>query len=136
MQLHRRMFRMIEGPLWVGLFTLLTLLVMPVADAAPSETRLRQTIISIVEDEFHINGKPTYAGRTWKGHRIQGLLLNSRMVQGIFDDRNPETVHRWAYADTGKWDPDRNTREFISAMPEWRQCGLLAFILTLRGGSP
>ena len=52
-------------------------------------------------------------------------LLNSRMVQGIFDDRNPETVKNWAYPDTGKWDPERNTREFIAAMPDWRRHGLL-----------
>ena len=43
---------------------------------------------------FHINGQPTYAGRTWQGHKIEGLLLNSRMVQGIFDDLNPETVEQ------------------------------------------
>jgi len=95
-----------------------------------------KTSVSIVGDEFHINGKPTYAGRVWAGHKIQGLLLNSRMVQGIFDDRNPETVKHWAYPDTGKWDPERNTREFIAAMPEWRRRGLLAFTLNLQGGSP
>ena len=27
--------------------------------------------------------------------------MNSRMVQGVFDDSNPETIGRWAYADTG-----------------------------------
>ena len=96
----------------------------------------RQTSVSIVGDEFHINGKPTYAGRVWAGHKIQGLLLNSRMVQGIFDDRNPETVKNWAYPDTGRWDPERNTREFIAAMPEWRRRGLLAFTINLQGGSP
>ena len=58
------------------------------ADPATS----RKTAVTIVGDEFHINGQPTYAGRVWAGHKIQGLLLNSRMVQGIFDDRNPETV--------------------------------------------
>jgi hypothetical protein len=96
----------------------------------------RQTRVSIHGDAFHINGKPTYAGRTWKGHRIEGLLFNSRMVQGIFDDLNPETVSRWAYPDTHVWDAERNTREFVAAMPEWRRHGLLAFTLNLQGGSP
>ena len=32
----------------------------------------RKTVISIRGDEFHINGQPTYAGRTWNGHKIQG----------------------------------------------------------------
>ena len=26
-----------------------------------------KTTVSIVGDQFHINGQPTYAGRTWKG---------------------------------------------------------------------
>jgi len=96
----------------------------------------RHTAVSIAGDEFQINGKPTYAGRRWNGHNIQGLLLNSRMVQGIFDDLNTNTVSKWAYPDTGKWDPERNTREFIAAMPEWRKYGLLAFTINLQGGSP
>ena len=95
-----------------------------------------RTAVSIVGEEFHINGEPTYKGRTWKGHDLQGLLLNSRMVQGIFDDRNPATITNWAYTDTGKWDAERNTREFLAAMPEWRRHGLLAFTLNLQGGSP
>lgn len=96
----------------------------------------RRTTVSIVGDEFHINGKPTYAGRTWRAHKIQGLLFNSRMVQGIFDDRNTNTVSKWAYPDSGRWDAERNTREFIDAMPEWRRHGLLAFTINLQGGSP
>jgi hypothetical protein len=58
------------------------------------------------------------------------------MVQGIFDDRNPDTRSRWAYPDTGEWDAERNTREFLAAMPEWRRHGLLAFTINLQGGSP
>jgi hypothetical protein len=96
----------------------------------------RHTAISTVGDEFHMNGLPTYAGRKWKGQSIQGLLLNSRMVQGIFDDLNTNTVALWAYPGSGKWDPERNTREFIAAMPEWRAHGLLAFTINLQGGSP
>src|SRR5690242_21839113 len=79
----------------------------------------RKTMVSIVGDQFFINGKPTYEGRSWRGRKIEGLLLNSRMVQGIFDDRNPQTVRRWAYPGTGKWDAERNTREFLGAMDRW-----------------
>ena len=95
-----------------------------------------QTTVSIVGEEFYLNGQPTYSGRVWHDRKIQGLLLNSRMVQGIFDDRNPETRKRWAYPDSRQWDPERNTREFIAAMPEWRRQGLLAFTINLQGGSP
>src|SRR5262245_31627101 len=93
----------------------------------------RQTEVSIHKDAFWINGKPTYAGRSWEGRRIEGLLFNSRMVQGIFDDLNPQTRKRWAYPDTRTWDPERNTREFLAAMPEWRRHGLLGITLNLQG---
>ncbi len=100
-----------------------------VALAAPA----RRTDVSIRGDAFHINGKPTYQGRTWRGNKIEGLLLNSRMVQGIFDDLNPETRSRWSYPDTGRWDAERNTKEFIAAMPEWQRHGLLGFTIICRG---
>jgi hypothetical protein len=119
---------------WLGL--LLTAFAFARVAAAADPGALRQTTVSIVGDGFQINGRPTYAGRVWHGHKIEGLLMNSRMVQGIFDDLNPATVSRWAYPDTGKWDPERNTREFIAAMPEWRRHGLLAFTINLQGGAP
>jgi hypothetical protein len=95
----------------------------------------RTTVVSIQGREFLVNGRPTYEGRSYDGMRIQGLLLNSRMVQGIFDDRNAETRSRWNYPD-GPWDPERNMREFIDAMPLWKAKGLLAFTINLQGGSP
>ncbi len=104
--------------------------------AAGDSVPLRHTRVSIAGEEFQLNGQPTYPGREWRGHRIQGLLLNSRMVQGIFDDLNAGTVGRWAYPDTGRWDPERNTREFVAAMADWKAHGLLAFTLNLQGGSP
>ena len=96
----------------------------------------RKTTVSISGDGFLINGMPTYHGRTWNGMKIEGLLFNARLIQGIFDDMNPETRSRWVYPDTGKWDPERNTREFIEAMPLWHDHGLLAFTINLQGGSP
>ena len=94
------------------------------------------TVVAIRGENFLVNGQPTYAGRSWHGHSIEGLLFNSRMVQGVFDDLNPATRARWNYPDGSAWDPDRNTREFIAAMPEWRRNGLIAFTLNLQGGSP
>jgi hypothetical protein len=99
--------------------------------AAPARTE-----VAIQGDSFRINGHPTYAGRNFRGNKIEGLLMNSRMIQGIFDDENPETRERWVYPDTGKWDAERNTREFVAAMPEWRKHGLLSFTINLQGGSP
>ena len=94
------------------------------------------TIVSIKGDQFFINGKPTYEKRYWSGYKIEGLLLNSRMVQGIFDDSNPETVNNWIYPDTKKWDADRNTDEFVKNMKKWRSYGLLSFTINMQGGSP
>jgi hypothetical protein len=117
------------------------LVFLALALAAPAASRAApayrsHTVVAIRGDNFYINGHLTYAGRSWQGHSIAGLLFNSRMVQGIFDDLDPATVATWAYPDTGRWDPDRNTAESIAAMPDWRRHGLLAFTLNLQGGSP
>jgi hypothetical protein len=105
------------------------------ASMAAAAQKIR-TEVSIAGDAFHINGQPTYAGRSWNGKKIEGLLMTTRMVQGIFDDANPETRSRWVYPDTRRWDPERNTREFLAAMPEWRRHGVLSFTINLQGGSP
>lgn len=62
--------------------------------------------------------------------------MNSRVVQGTFDDENPDTRKRWSLPDGTSFDAERNTRAFIAAMPEWRRHGLLGFTLNLQGGSP
>lgn len=120
------------------MFLMITTMAGAMASATESSAgpMSRKTTITIVGNEFHINGRPTYDGRSWHGHKIQGLLMNSRMVQGIFDDLNPESANTWVYPDTKQWDAERNTREFITAMPEWRRHGLLAFTINLQGGSP
>ena len=96
----------------------------------------RRTTVEIRGDQFYINGRLTYEGRYWNGNKIEGLLLNSRMVQGIFDDLNTETISKWGYPDTKLWDADRNNREFIKNMKSWRNNGLLSFTINMQGGSP
>ncbi len=62
----------------------------------PQQARTaRKTVVGIQGREFLVNGRPTYEGRSYDGTKVQGLLFNSRMVQGIFDDRNAETRSRW-----------------------------------------
>ncbi|HVL56286.1 MAG TPA: hypothetical protein VM491_07265 [Burkholderiaceae bacterium] len=97
----------------------------------PGNTRLE-----IRGEDFWINGEPTYRGRAWKGHRVEGQLMNIRCVNAIFDDLNPDTRDRWAYPDTGQWDPERNLNEFLQALPEFRRHGILAVTVNLQGGSP
>jgi hypothetical protein len=95
-----------------------------------------KTVVTIKGENFYINNEITLKGRYADGVSLEGLLPNSRMVQGIFDDLNPETRKLWRYPDTGIWDPERNTNEFVAAIPEWRKFGLLAFTLNIQGGSP
>ena len=96
----------------------------------------RQTEVSIDGDKWLINGRPAYEGREYRGWKIEGLLLNSRMIQGVFDDENDVTRTLFRYPDTGEWDPDRNTAEVVDAMPSWRQHGLVGITVGLQGGSP
>lgn len=103
----------------------------PAAEPAP----VRKTTVAIKGESFLINGRPINEGRTYKGMNIEGLLFNSRMVQGIFEDRNAETRVLWNYPD-GPWDPERNTDGFIAAMPSWHKAGLASFTINLQGGSP
>jgi hypothetical protein len=92
------------------------------------------TQIQIEGTRFLIDGQLTYQGQAYQGKPIEGLLFNSRMVQAIFDDENPETAVHWRYPDTGEWDPDRNTAEFCAALPQYRRHGLLAVTVGLQGG--
>ena len=110
------------------------------------------TVVGIRGSLFTINGRPTYtpeAGFPNANTNLIGTLLNVRAVQAIFDDANyPQRGSRgnpyssntmgavsFDYPD-GKWDPDRQTNEFVAALREWRRCGLLAFTVNLQGGGP
>ncbi len=105
------------------------------ADVKKEDGILRKTVVSIEGEKFKINEQSTYPGRVYMGIRVEGLLMNSRMVQATFDDANPETQTLWRYSD-GPWDAERNVREFIAAMPEWKRHGLLAITVNFQGGSP
>jgi hypothetical protein len=93
------------------------------------------TAVAIERERFQVNGQPTHAGRRFRGRSIEGMLFVSRMANAIVDDRNPGTIGAWAYAD-GPWSAERNTREFIAALPAYRRCGLDAVAVNFQGGSP
>jgi hypothetical protein len=134
---------LITGRHRIALWTMILSLfwIFTACDEVPMQNRERKTVVSIDGEKFYINGEPTYKGRTWTSfsgetYPVEGLLMNSRMVQGIFDDLNPQTQGQWAYPDTQVWDPDRNTQEFIDAMASWKEHGLLSFVINLQGGCP
>ena len=112
------------------------LFVVVLLSHASAATTERNTNVTIKGEAFYVNGTITFKGKTWRGYPIEGLLPNSRMVNGIFDDETDSTRYLWAYPDTKIWDADRNTSEFVENMPLWRQNGLLAFTINLQGGSP
>lgn len=93
-----------------------------------------KTKISVEGTKFLINGIPTYKNIEYKGKTIEGLLLNSRMIQAIFDDYCEGTKHYWRYPDTNQWDPDRNTQQFCDMLPIYREKGLLGVTVGLQGG--
>ena len=101
--------------------------------------------LSVDGDRFVVNGAPTYtllSGFPDADPRIAGLLLNHRVVNGVFDDLNEDHDYDgdgrddWAYAETGSWDPDVNTSRFVQAMRAWREYGVIAFTIGLQGGNP
>lgn len=116
--------------------TLLVWFTLFLTSCSTPENKPGKTVVSFEGEKIIINNTPTLEGITWNDINMEGLLPNSRMVQGIFDDLNPETVSMWKYPDTGEWDAERNTNEFVEAMPEWRKHGLLGFTINLQGGSP
>lgn len=103
--------------------------------AASAQPGARKTSVAIAGNAFHINGQPTYPGRSFRGTKIEGQLFTSRMVNCIVNDQNPETRGMWAYRD-GPWDPERNTNEFIAALPLYRAHGLTSVAFNIQGGSP
>lgn len=102
----------------------------PPAPVGP-EPAAPETRVSVVGRAFHLNGAPTYAGTS-----AAGTLQSIRASNGIFDDENPETVANWAYPDTGRWDPERNTTELIAQLAAYRASGLTAITVGLQGGAP
>jgi hypothetical protein len=109
----------------------LTLLVSGVVSVPAHVSAATATVVGITGTRFTINGQVTYPGR-----KVRGLLLNSRMADAVFDDDNSQTVSRWAYPDTGVWDPQRNTNEFVAMLPTYASYGLKMVTVSLQGGLP
>ena len=79
-----------------------------------------QTTVAIADGRWVING-----GVTHPGSPAEGLLMNVRMVNATFEDRNRQD-----------FDPEANTRRFLARLPEYAAQGVRAFTLNLQGGMP
>jgi hypothetical protein len=88
------------------------------------EKPLPRVHVAIVNNQWHIDGKVTYPGT-----KAEGLLMNVRMVNATFEDRNDKTCPK-------DFDPDANTSAFIRQVPDYVAHGVRAFTLCLQGGMP
>ncbi|MBT3604035.1 MAG: hypothetical protein HN521_13335 [Candidatus Latescibacteria bacterium] len=78
------------------------------------------TKISIQNTSWYLNNQITYPGAP-----AEGLLMNVRMVNATFEDRNRTD-----------FDPTANTNTFIGHIPNYYDHGIRAFTLCLQGGMP
>lgn len=91
----------------------------------------RKTKMEIVGDKFYINGNLTYS--EIPDCMYQGLLMNARFIQAIYDDKNGlERYQRFGR----KFDPEKNTDEMIASLPGWYDAGLRGFTVGVQGGGP
>ena len=97
---------------------------LPLGSPGAEEPFKPSTKVKIANNFWELNGK-----RTYQGSRAEGLLLNVRMVNATFEDRNPATCPKG-------FDPDKNTESFIASIPDYVAHGVRAFTLCLQGGSP
>ncbi len=126
---------------------LVPILLLATLPAFPQSTR-----VGIRGSHFTINGHSTYTaaqGFPNADPNLYGTLVNIRAVQAAFEDANyPARGSRqnpyatnvmgpvWFDYPDGPYDPERNVREFIEALPDWRRCGILAYTINLQGGGP
>lgn len=92
-----------------------------------------KTNLTISGENFLINGKLVYSEIEGSNPQMHGLLMNARLIQGIFDDKADATrFNRFGMT----FDPEKNTNALIAALPEWYRYGLRAFTVGLQGGGP
>jgi CubicO group peptidase (beta-lactamase class C family) len=90
------------------------------ADADAPVAFTPRTRVSVKDGRWFLNGELTH-----RGARAEGLLMNVRMVNAVFEDRNkPE------------FDPDANTGRFLARLAAYAAQGVDAVTINLQGGMP
>lgn len=90
------------------------------------KNEMRETVVSIRGDKWYYNGNVINPGSP-----AEGLLMNVRMVNAVFEDRGLKTPERYK-----GFSPAMNTDAFISMIPEYVSSGVNAFTISLQGGTP
>jgi hypothetical protein len=80
----------------------------------------KKTTVSIKDGKWFLNDEVTY-----RGSRAEGLLMNVRMVNSVFEDS-----HR------PEFNAEANADEFIARIPDYVANGVRAFTLNFQGGFP
>lgn len=80
----------------------------------------RHTRVSIRDGQWYVNDRVTYPGTT-----AEGLLMNVRMVNSVFEDRRRDD-----------FDAEANTDRFLARVPDYAAHGVRAFTICLQGGMP
>ncbi len=104
---------------WVVLLVLVTSGVTSTTGKEQNQASPR-TRVSIRDGRWFLNDELTYPGA-----RAEGLLMNVRMVNAVFEDRN-----------RAEFDPNANTDEFIASISDYVAHGARAFTICLQGGMP
>ena len=93
---------------------------LQIAHFACAAETFPQTRLALRKGQWTINQRPTHAGSA-----AEGLLMNVRMVNAVFEDRKRP-----------QFDPEANTDAFLARLPEYAAHGVDAFTLCLQGGMP
>ncbi|MEZ5329910.1 MAG: serine hydrolase [Verrucomicrobiales bacterium] len=97
-----------------------TIVIALVVIASSVSSAQADTRFSIAGTRWFIDDKPTNAGTS-----AEGLLMNVRMVNAVFEDRaKPE------------FDAETNADRFIAMIPGYAAQGVNAFTICLQGGMP
>jgi hypothetical protein len=83
-----------------------------------------RTQVEIAGGVWRINGSVTNGGAA-----AEGLLINVRMVNAVFEDRNIQTRPQ-------AYDPEVNSKRFLQQVPDYLSHGVRAFTISLQGGDP
>jgi hypothetical protein len=111
---------------WFFRLIILFLMIFLITGCAIMKNVSPETVVTIREDKWYYNGNVINPGSP-----AEGLLMNVRMVNSVFEDRGRETSERYK-----EFNPAMNTDAFISMIPEYVSSGINAFTLSLQGGDP
>ncbi len=102
------------------------LMIFPFAGCLGDDGNVLRTKVSVLDDKWYFNNRILNPGSP-----AEGLLMNVRMVNSVFEDQSLKATKLGA-----GFNPMANTEAFISKIPEYVSCGVNAFTISLQGGTP